>query len=85
MALVPSYLDQYDINIFGSIKGVIGMEGIYDIPLFVKDYPETKDDFISLAFGDNETEWKLASPYYYTRKEASSIGYLVIHSLQDGL
>ncbi|KAJ3020224.1 UNVERIFIED_CONTAM: hypothetical protein HDU68_010278 [Siphonaria sp. JEL0065] len=58
------------------IRGYIGVEGIYDIPLIIKNFPTYKDWFIDAAFGlESDNGWngiKLAS-------------HLVIHSTGDEL
>ncbi|KAJ3225708.1 Kynurenine formamidase [Chytriomyces hyalinus] len=55
------------------IKGYIGAEGIYDIPLLVKNFPTYKDWFIVDAFGEDEADaWALGSP---TRLKA------ILHSM----
>jgi hypothetical protein len=42
-------------------KGVIGVEGIYDLVELVREYPEY-EGFVSNAFGMDRESWKNASP-----------------------
>ena len=42
-------------------KGIIGVEGIYDLEELVKEYPEY-EDFVEEAFGRDKDVWRKASP-----------------------
>ncbi|KAJ1564587.1 hypothetical protein HK096_007239 [Nowakowskiella sp. JEL0078] len=70
------------------IKGVIGVEGIYDIPGMITDYPSYRE-FVELAFGpqDQNNVWEAASPLYceLDRLDSNFPAYLIIHSLEDEL
>lgn len=66
-----------------SVKGFIGIEGIYDIPNLIKIWPGYADWFIKKEFGSDPTKWPAASP---TRLKAKSQApWLVVHSLKDEL
>ena len=69
---------------YNQIKGIIGIEGIYDIPLMVQTWPSYKDWFVVNAFGSNETVWKQASPKYMNPGRLD-IPYLLLHSVNDEL
>lgn len=65
-----------------AIRGVIPADGIFDIPLLLKDYPDYAD-FIHQAFGDDASKFADASP---TTKTAYPIPPIrVVHSLEDEL
>ena len=64
------------------VKGFIGLEGIYDIPLLAKAWPDYKDWFLKSEFGDEES-WAQASP---TRKKMSNPSpWLLVQSEKDEL
>ncbi|CAO3625112.1 unnamed protein product [Cunninghamella echinulata] len=73
------------------IKGIIGADGIYDLPLLLKTFP-TYLDFISQAFGDDASNYMDASPISKLLSSSSSslvspysIPVLVLQSLEDQL
>lgn len=69
--------------------GVLGIEGIYDIPDLVKTYEEIPAyrQFIENAFGPDEMDWKSASPASSKEpavwKKAKAI--IIAHSDEDEL
>ena len=65
-----------------SIKGFVGIEGIYDIPALVKKWPSYKDQFIQSEFGAPKN-WEAASPK--NRKLKTQAPWLVLHSKDDEL
>ncbi|KAJ3244085.1 Kynurenine formamidase [Chytriomyces hyalinus] len=70
------------------IKGYIGAEGIYDIPLLVQTFPTYKDWFIVDAFGEEETgAWPLGSPTRLTPVLHSMppADHLIVQSVGDEL
>ena len=70
-ALQTALLDAEDPDVHGALRGVIGIEGIYDLPLLVADYPEYRDDFVALAFGANESAWCVENELDDGRGQAS--------------
>ena len=65
------------------IKGLIPLEGAYDINLMFKD-PETAGIWmLSDAFGSDENVWKQASPVNYVQNCNTRI--LLIHGSNDNL
>ncbi|KAJ3075326.1 Kynurenine formamidase [Podochytrium sp. JEL0797] len=75
------------------MRGFIGVEGIYDIPLIVKNYPTYKDWFIVAAFGEEPgSGWVRGSPALcqafnppLSSTIAHLVPHLVIHSPDDEL
>ncbi|KAG0172683.1 Kynurenine formamidase [Apophysomyces sp. BC1034] len=64
------------------VRGIVGADGIYDIPLLVKTFPGYMD-FIGQAFGLDKTKYLEASP---VSKRASPIPpVLIVQSLEDTL
>lgn len=66
-----------------SVKGFIGLEGIYDLPKLVKVWPGYRDWFVSAEFGADAAKWPAASPALISMK--SHAPWLVIHSEKDEL
>lgn len=66
-----------------SIRGFIGIEGIYDLPALVGRWPSYREDFVSTAFGTDEKAWAAASPQRLTL--SGHRPWLLIHSTQDEL
>jgi acetyl esterase/lipase len=66
------------------IERVIGVQGIYDLPLLVEHYPAYVE-FVEPAFGPNVEEvWLRASPTHLcTRKR--SVQFLLVQATQDEL
>jgi len=64
-------------------KGVIGVEGIYDVEDLVKEYPEY-EDFIVDAFGINEVERREASPINL-RYDSPFLVVQLVQSTEDEL
>lgn len=63
------------------IKGFIGIDGIYDIPKIVQDFPQYKTEFIQTAFGTQSKKWEEASPQL--KKISNHAPWLIIHSTGD--
>lgn len=63
-----------------SVKGFIGIEGIYDLPKLAKKWPTYPEWFLKKAFPEG---WKEASPSRLVQKTKSP--WLVIHSEKDEL
>ncbi|KAG1047360.1 hypothetical protein G6F46_009754 [Rhizopus delemar] len=62
------------------VKGVLGVSGIYDIPLLLNTFPSYLD-FIHQAFGDSD--YYQASPV--SLQTSSSAKVIIAHSQQDSL
>jgi hypothetical protein len=56
-------------EVHAALRGVVGIEGIYDLPQLVNDFPEYEDDFVALAFGTNQTAWSVAHVCARTGRE----------------
>lgn len=65
------------------VRGLIGIEGIYDISKLVKVWPSYRGSFISAEFGPDASKWAAASPAILPAK--SKIAWLLIHSEKDEL
>jgi len=85
LILDPSYLGHYSETIEDSIKGIIGIEGIYDLIQLDKDWPNYKDYFIEFAFGNDKNQWKQASPQNLFNDQAKKVKVMIIHSPEDEL
>ncbi|ORX94125.1 hypothetical protein K493DRAFT_315638 [Basidiobolus meristosporus CBS 931.73] len=75
----------YDENPITNIIGVIGIEGIYDIPKLVEDYPNYQDWFVEAACTEDKEKWKCYSPQYQAPSNLQPLGFLLIHSPDDEL
>ena len=71
--------------VYSSIKGIIGVEGIYDIPYMDQIWPKYKDWFIINAFGSDLDTWKDASPQFQDPQVEHLVPYLILHSEKDEL
>jgi acetyl esterase/lipase len=79
------------------MKGFVGCEGIFDIPLMVKNWPTYREWFVELAFGKEDLgKWADGSPSLqdyetpaagngHNKKTNKKIPHLVIFSLNDEL
>ncbi|KAI8379508.1 Alpha/Beta hydrolase protein [Radiomyces spectabilis] len=66
-----------------SIRGVIGADGIYDIPLLLQTFPDYTD-FIEQAFGTDTSQFVHASPISkFAQHRLPPV--LIVHSLEDSL
>ncbi|KNC95851.1 uncharacterized protein SPPG_08716 [Spizellomyces punctatus DAOM BR117] len=85
LTLDPSWLENLGgISLWEAVKGVVGVEGIYDIPKLVEVWP-TYVDFIQMAFAEDTDTWRRASPQYYALEDRKLPPYLVVHSPEDEL
>lgn len=66
------------------IKGILGVSGIYDIPLLVKTFPSYLD-FISQAFGPEQSTYYDASPISKTSTLLQGKTIYIAQSKQDTL
>ncbi|CAG8450287.1 11603_t:CDS:1 [Funneliformis mosseae] len=83
LILDPEYLNSHDPNLLAKIRGVIGIEGIYDLVNLLKSYPKYIE-FVKPAFGADEIILKSVSPQYININSKIP-PYLIIHSLEDEL
>ena len=63
-------------------KGIIGVEGIYDMEELVKEYP-AYEDFVEEAFGRDQSLWQKASPTHIDLSTALTIK--LVQSTEDEL
>ncbi|KAL7322199.1 hypothetical protein PS15p_211854 [Mucor circinelloides] len=66
------------------VQGVIGVSGIYDIPLLVKTFPSYLD-FIEQAFGSDQSTFYEASPISKTSGALDKKPIIIAHSPEDTL
>ncbi|KAI8638754.1 Alpha/Beta hydrolase protein [Parasitella parasitica] len=79
MLLLDNNLPYHDY-----VKGVIGVSGIYDIPLLVKTFPSYLD-FIEQGFGSDQSIYYEASPISKTSNVLSKKPVIIAHSQDDTL
>jgi hypothetical protein len=72
------------LELLHSVKAIIMSEGIYDLDLFLINFPETREWFIKRAFGIAESYPQFSVLTYPTRP-SSTISWLLIHSKGDTL
>ena len=67
-------------------KGIIGVEGIYDLTELVDEYPEYRY-FVEEAFGKDKSVWQEASPTFrvHQRPLISDLTIQCVQSLEDDL
>ena len=65
-------------------RGVIGVEGIYDLEELVNEYPAYLG-FVAEAFGEDKTVWRKASPINLVEKLPTSLRVLLVQSTEDEL
>lgn len=68
-----------------SLRGFIGLEGIYDLNELVRRFPSYRVDFLQAAFGSDETTWQKASPQHLVTAGVHKRPWLLIHSRTDEL
>ncbi|KAJ3186652.1 hypothetical protein HDU85_007472 [Gaertneriomyces sp. JEL0708] len=87
LTLQPKWLEELGgPELRNAIKGVIGIEGIYDIPHLINVWPSYVD-FVEMAFTSDQSVWKDASPQYHSLTETKYDlpPYLIIQSPEDEL
>ncbi|TPX61838.1 hypothetical protein PhCBS80983_g00759 [Powellomyces hirtus] len=86
LALQPHWLENLGgRGLWDAVRGVVGVEGIYDVPSLVAEWPSYQD-FIELAFTSDQAVWKAGSPQMHSLlAEYFLPDYLVIHSTEDEL
>lgn len=82
LAADPDMLMRVGTNKVHYPKGMIGLEGIYDIPNLVKVWPSYRNWFIEKAFGKDD-KWAAASPTRLPIKLKSK--WLLVHASGDEL
>ncbi|CAE6418711.1 unnamed protein product [Rhizoctonia solani] len=70
-------------SLVANVKGVFMSEGIYDVDLLLKKFPQYSD-FIEGAFGKLQS-YKDVSPTHYKSRGSCPIYWLVVHSKGDKL
>ncbi|SGY68012.1 BQ5605_C004g02838 [Microbotryum silenes-dioicae] len=77
-----------DPSLRRAIKGAIFLDGIYDIPDLIREYPDYVD-FVEMAFGKDPQVWAKESPAKWEipseQLGALRAKLLVLHSAQDEL
>jgi kynurenine formamidase len=70
-----------------SLRGFVGLEGIYDLPELVRRFPSYRVDFLQAAFGSDETTWQKASPQHLVATTAGvhKRPWLLVHARTDEL
>jgi hypothetical protein len=76
--VLGDYLPQRGIQIQSVIRGAIAIEGIFDLPLIVKNFPTYQAMFVTFAFGDDTTLWHDASPQNLSG--CARVPWLLVHS-----
>jgi acetyl esterase/lipase len=82
LAFAPAYLAAVGEKP-ESLRGFIGLEGIYDLEFLATRFPAYRDDFLVAAFGPGEALWRAASPQNLQFKLQRP--WLVLHSQEDEL
>lgn len=72
-----------DSPVHSVIQGVLGVSGIYDIPLLVNTFPSYMD-FIAQGFGE-KADYKDDSPAYKTSDQLGDKPIILAQSHQDSL
>lgn len=68
------------------LRGLIGLEGIYDLPALEARFPDYADWFLNAAFGTGRGKaerWKAASPQFLPVRRQTP--WLLVHSSGDSL
>ncbi|KXS17141.1 alpha/beta-hydrolase [Gonapodya prolifera JEL478] len=83
LVLQPQWLDD---AAWRGVKGVMGVQGIYDVPQLIKTWPSYRD-FIEMAFGaENGGGWEAGSPQFMPAPTGRALPiYWVVHSPEDEL
>ena len=76
---------QISKDAYSSIKGIVGIEGIYDIPFMCEKWPAYPEWFVENAFGKDREIWKQASPQYMVTQLENFIPYMLLFSDNDEL
>ena len=65
-------------------RAVVGVEGIYDLPELVEEYPKYRD-FVEEAFGEDNVVWRKASPTNIILDVSTPLTVQLVQSTQDKL
>lgn len=70
-----------------ALRGYVGFAGIYDLNELVRRFPSYRVEFLQLAFGADETTWRMASPQHLLATGAvpHKRPWLLLHSREDEL
>ncbi|KAJ7156066.1 Alpha/Beta hydrolase protein [Mycena crocata] len=68
-----------------AVRGVVMSEGIYDIDLLLRRFPDYREWFIASVFGDRQDYADVSVTQMPLRKPESDLRWLVIHSTGDTL
>lgn len=90
LVLEPKWLLEHEngLKTWQQIEGVIGVEGIYDIPKLIRTHGHIPMylEFTTMAFTADESIWRSASPQFMKLSPSVLLpAFLVIHSLEDEL
>lgn len=76
---------EVDVKLRAAIKGVICVDGIYDLSSLITEYPDYRG-FVTEAFGEDEGRWRRESPGTWEwKKQERGAKVLVVHSKEDDL
>lgn len=78
--VVPAYIR-------AAIRGGITVDGVYDFPIMVNEYPLYAEEFVDCAFGKNQAVLALESPMRWGLypPSATKLRVLVMHARDDDL
>lgn len=72
-----------------SLRGFVGLEGIYDLGELVRRFPSYRVEFLQAAFGSDETTWQKASPLQLLASPVTGVlqkrPWLLVHARSDEL
>jgi acetyl esterase/lipase len=72
-------------SLLRAVQGIVLSEGIYDLELLLKFYPDYREWFVRSAFGEDKPLSCFATTKYALRDSSSHIRWLIIHSTGDHL
>jgi acetyl esterase/lipase len=82
LALDPRYLGAAGARV-ENIAGIVGLEGIYDVPALIERWPDYRSMFIEAAFGRRTEAWRGASPVSWPARVGPA--WWIGHSPSDEL
>jgi hypothetical protein len=93
IALDPFFFDSCPPSSPFTIRGVIGLEGIYDIPLMISDFPNYLEWVVTPAFRNDKQHFVDVSPTHLLVNKPPSASqidqifpkWLVVHAEADEL
>ena len=66
-------------------KAVIASEGIYDLDLLIRNFPDYKAWFVANAFGELSSYSSVSTTTFPLRSNSSHVRWLIVHSRGDTL